>query len=147
MNDIILHHYPPSPGSEKVRVVLGIKGLAWRSVEIPGVPPKPLLMPLTGGCRRTPVMQVGADIYCDSHIILRELHGRHPVPALEPQGVDGGLGPVQVVRVVPDADSGETAVQGVIRFVDQERNALLRDDPEAGWGCVHFPRAGYCIET
>lgn len=306
MNDIILHHYAPSPVSEKVRVALGIKGLAWRSVEIPRVPPKPLLMPLTGGYRRTPVMQVGADIYCDSHVILLELQRRYPLPALEPQGVDGGLGwmvnrwadlafettvrlslganaaqlpeafardrlrlflgpdgsldalermvghhasqlraqfawiegqlrsgapflqghtpgiadaacyhllwflrgrwsggpamlagfpaveawegrvrgighgspsplsaedalaiarhaephtpesvdpadpqglvPGQRVRVVPDTDSGETAVQGVVRFVDHERIALLRDDPEAGRVCVHFPRAGYRVE-
>jgi glutathione S-transferase len=306
MSDIILHHYPPSPVSEKVRVALGMKGLAWRSVEIPRVPPKPLLMPLTGGYRRTPVMQVGADIYCDSHVILLELQRRHPLPALEPQGVDGGLGwmmnrwadlafettvrlslganaaqlpeafardrvrlflgpdgsldaldgtighhaaqlraqfawidghlragtpflqgpspgvadaacyhliwflrgrwsggptllagfqaleawearvrdighgspspmtpeealavargaepltpesadpadpqglvPGQMVRVVPDTDSGETAVQGVIRLLDHERIALWRDDPEAGWVCVHFPRAGYRVE-
>jgi len=307
MNEIILHHYPPSPVSEKVRVVLGIKGLQWRSVEIPRVPPKPLLVPLTGGYRRTPVMQVGADIYCDSHVILRELHRRHPVPPLEPEGVDAGLGwmvnrwadlafetlvrlslganaaqlpevfardrarlflgpegsvdglvgmighhasqlraqfawidgqlrsgtpflqgsragiadaacyhlvwflrgrwsggpamlagfpaleawearvrdighggssvlapedalaiaratepltpectdpadpqglePGQAARVVPDTDSGEAAVQGVIRLVDHERIALLRDDPEAGRVCVHFPRAGYRVET
>jgi glutathione S-transferase len=307
MNEIILHHYPPSPVSEKVRVVLGIKGLPWQSVEIPRVPPKPLLQPLTGGYRRTPVMQVGADIYCDSHVILRELHRRHPVPALEPEETDGGLGwmvnrwadlgfetavrlslganaaqlpeafaqdrvrlflgsggsldalaeatghyasqlraqfawidgqlragmpflqgarpgiadaacyhliwfvrgrwsggpamlagfpaleawearvrgighgvssvltpeealaiaraaepltpehadpadpqrlvPGQVARVVPDTDSGETPVQGVIRFVDHERIALLRDDPEVGRVCVHFPRAGYLVTT
>ena len=27
MNEVILHHYPASPVSEKVRVALGIKGL------------------------------------------------------------------------------------------------------------------------
>ena len=31
--------------------------IAWRSVEIPRLPPKPELMPLTGGYRRTPVLQ------------------------------------------------------------------------------------------
>ena len=56
MNEVILHHYPASPVSEKVRVALGIKGLAWRSVEIPRVPPKPDVMPLTGGYRRTPIL-------------------------------------------------------------------------------------------
>jgi hypothetical protein len=58
-----------------------------------------------------------------------------------------GLVPGQAARVVPDTDSGETAVQGVIRLVDHERIALLRDDPEAGRVCVHFPRAGYRVET
>lgn len=306
MNEIILHHYPPSPVSEKVRVALGIKGLGWRSVEIPRVPPKPMVMPLTGGYRRTPVMQIGADIYCDSHLILRELQRRHPDPSLTPGGSDGllwavnrwadhvfetavrlsiganadqlppdfardrarlflgpdgdpaalkgdlahfaaqlrgqfawiqerlaggrrfllgdapsvsdaacyylvwfvrarwvggaallsefpsmegwefrvrdighgrpremtpvealdiaraavpmtaehadprdpqGLVPGQTVRVVPDADSGETPVVGVIRHVDWERIAILRDDPEVGRVCVHFPRVGYRVGT
>lgn len=86
MSEIILHHYPPSPVTEKVRVGLGIKGLAWRSVIIPRIPPKPDLMPLTGGYRRTPVMQVGADIYCDSQCILREIDRRHPEPTFYPGG-------------------------------------------------------------
>lgn len=86
MSDIILHHYPPSPVSEKVRIGLGMKKLAWQSVEIPRIPPKPDLMPLTGGYRRTPVMQVGADIYCDSQCILREIDRRHPEPSFYPGG-------------------------------------------------------------
>ena len=89
MNEIILHHYPASPVSEKVRVALGIKQLAWRSVEIPRVPPKPEVMPLTGGYRRTPFMQIGADIYCDSQCILRELQRRHPEPSFFPGGAEG----------------------------------------------------------
>jgi len=89
MNEVILHHYPASPVSEKVRVALGIKGLAWRSVEIPRVPPKPDVMPLTGGYRRTPIMQIGADIYCDSQCILRELQQRFPEPTFYPGGNDG----------------------------------------------------------
>ena len=89
MNDIILHHYPASPVSEKVRLALGIKKLAWRSVEIPRVLPKPDVMPLTGGYRRTPVMQIGADIYCDSQCILRELECRIPQPTLFPGGNEG----------------------------------------------------------
>ncbi len=83
---IILHHYPQSPVAEKVRVVLGLKRLAWHSVEIPRLPPKPDLMPLTGGYRRTPVLQIGADVYCDSQCIVRELERRHPVPTLFPAG-------------------------------------------------------------
>jgi glutathione S-transferase len=89
MTRIILHNYPQSPVAEKVRVGLGIKGLPWRSVEIPRIPPKPLLMPLTGGYRRTPVMQIGADIYCDSQCILREIERRHPLPTLFPGGAEG----------------------------------------------------------
>lgn len=89
MDQIILHHYPQSPVSEKVRVGLGIKGLAWRSVEIPRMPPKPDLMPLTGGYRRTPVMQVGANVYCDSQCILGELERRFPDPTFMPAEAPG----------------------------------------------------------
>ncbi len=89
MTEIILHHYWQSPVAEKVRIGLGIKGLSWRSVEIPRLPPKPLLMPLTGGYRRTPVMQIGADVYCDTQCILRELERRYPVPTFYPGGSAG----------------------------------------------------------
>ena len=306
MNDIILHHYPQSPVSEKVRVALGIKGLAWRSVEIPRVPPKPDVMPLTGGYRRTPIVQIGADIYCDSQCILRELERRHPEPTFYPGGAEGlpwGIGrwtdglfdvavrlslganadqlpeafakdrvrlflgpsgdlkkvqadlphtvaqlraqygwadqrlaggrrfmlgdkpglpdalvyylvwfvrgrwqggpgllsefpaleaweqrvkaighgrpatmtpaeaieiarssepttpeqgdardpqrivPGQKVSVVPDLDSGEPPVAGIVRLVDRDTIALLRDDPRVGTVCVHFPRVGYRVTT
>ncbi len=89
MPDIILHHYPQSPVSEKIRIVLGIKELDWRSVEIPRLPPKPDLMPLTGGYRFTPVMQIGADIFCDSLCIARAIQERFPEPTLYPGGADG----------------------------------------------------------
>lgn len=84
MADIIFHHYTTSPFSEKVRIAFGIKNLAWQSVDIPVVMPKPDLMPLTGGYRKTPVMQIGADIYCDTQVILRELERRHPANTLFP---------------------------------------------------------------
>ncbi|PCI40819.1 MAG: glutathione S-transferase [Rhodospirillaceae bacterium] len=79
---VILHHYPQSPVAEKVRMTLGLKGLDWHSVIIPRLPPKPNLMPLTGGYRLTPVMQIGADVYCDSACILDELEQRFPKPKL-----------------------------------------------------------------
>ena len=89
-SEIVFHAYPQSPVAEKVRVTFGIKGLAWRSVEIPRLPPKPMLTTLTGGYRRTPVMQIGADIYCDSQCIIRELERRQPVPSIMPT-TDHGL--------------------------------------------------------
>jgi glutathione S-transferase len=304
MDEIILHQYPSSPVSEKVRIGLGMKGLAWRSVEIPRVPPKPDVMPLTGGYRRTPIMQIGADIYCDSQCILRELQRRVPEPTFFPGGGDGlpwgisrwsdalfdltarlilaanadqlpaafledrgrlffgpswdvsklkadlphvtaqlraqfgwmdqrlatgrgfmlgdkpglpdalvyylvwfvrgrwqggpalfsefpaleaweqrvkaighgrpsemtsteaievarskepatpeqgdpkdpqGLKPGARVSVVADIDSGETAVAGVVRLVDRDRIAILRQDPRVGTVCVHFPRVGFRV--
>jgi glutathione S-transferase len=86
MNEIILHHYETSPYSEKVRLGFGLKGLAWRSVEIPALMPKPDLTTLTGGYRKTPVLQIGADIYCDSQLIMRELERLHPSPSFYPAG-------------------------------------------------------------
>jgi glutathione S-transferase len=304
MDEIILHHYPASPVSEKVRIALGIKRLAWRSVEIPRVPPKPDLMPLTGGYRRTPVMQIGADIYCDSQCILRELQRRFPEPTFFPGGADGmawgisrwsdglfeltvkltmganadqlpeaflkdrsrlffgssfdlkklqadlphviaqlraqfgwmdqrlatgrrfmlgdrpglpdvlayylvwfvrgrwqggpallsefaalepweervkaighgqptamtsiealevarsrepatpeqgdpkdpqGIRPEASVTVIPDTDSGEPAVAGIVRLIDRDRIAILREDPRVGMVCVQFPRVGYRV--
>lgn len=89
MSDIILHHYGLSPFAEKVRIGLGLKQAAWKSVDIPSVMPKPELMPLTGGYRKTPVMQVGADIYCDTQLIMLEIDRRLPSPAFLPQGREG----------------------------------------------------------
>jgi glutathione S-transferase len=86
---IILHHFDRSPFSEKIRVILGFKGLSWKSVRIPPIMPKPDLMPLTGGYRRTPVMQIGADIFCDTQIIIREIERRFPSPTLFPSGAAG----------------------------------------------------------
>lgn len=86
---IILHHYERSPFSEKVRLALRLKNLGWASVEIPNIMPKPLLMPLTGGYRKTPVMQIGADIFLDSAMILRALEERFPIPGIVLPGHEG----------------------------------------------------------
>lgn len=89
MTDLILHHYPASPFSEKVRIAFGIKRLAWKSVQIPMILPKPDLMPLTGGYRKTPVLQIGADIYCDTQLIMLELERRAPATPLLPAAQAG----------------------------------------------------------
>lgn len=80
MSDVILHHYAVSPFAEKIRAILGYKGLAWRSVEIPVVMPKPDLTALTGGYRKTPVLQIGCDVYCDTALIARVLDALQPQP-------------------------------------------------------------------
>ena len=82
--DIVLHHYPTSPFSEKVRLVLGLKGLRWRSVFVPAIMPKPDVVALTGGYRRTPFMQIGADVYCDSALMCRVIDRIAPAPPLYP---------------------------------------------------------------
>lgn len=84
MPDLILHHYPMSPFAEKIRRVLAYKQLAWTSVMIPAVMPKPDLLALTGGYRKTPVLQIGADIYCDTALICDVLEHVQPTPTLYP---------------------------------------------------------------
>ena len=94
MAELILHHYDISPYAEKIRLCFGLKGLAWRSVIVPMVLPKPSLIPLTGGFRRTPILQIGADVHCDTLRIAMELDRRFPEPPLLPEdgsGFDGIL--------------------------------------------------------
>lgn len=81
----ILHHYPNSPYAEVIRLALGRKGASYGRVEIPSVSPKPELVALTGGYERTPVLQIGADIYCDTAAICRALEERIEGPSLYPE--------------------------------------------------------------
>jgi glutathione S-transferase len=48
--------------------------------------PKPHLTPMTGGYRRIPVLQIGADVYCDSALIARTIERHHPSPSIHPGG-------------------------------------------------------------
>jgi len=89
MSDLILHHYPNSPFAEKIRLILGYKQLAWKSAFIPMIMPKPDLTALTGGYRKTPVLQIGADIYCDTALICDVLEHLQPAPTLYPEAVKG----------------------------------------------------------
>lgn len=89
MSDLILHHYPTSPFAEKIRLILGLKQLAWKSVFIPMIMPKPDLTALTGGYRKTPVLQIGADIYCDTALICDVLEQMAPTPTIYPDAVKG----------------------------------------------------------
>ncbi|RYF73749.1 MAG: glutathione S-transferase family protein [Comamonadaceae bacterium] len=89
MTDLILHHYANSPFSEKTRLLLGYKKLAWKSVIIPAIMPKPDLVALTGGYRRTPVLQIGADVYCDTALIADVLEHLQPAPSIYPEPEKG----------------------------------------------------------
>ena len=56
---------------------------------IPIVMPKPDLLALTGGYRKTPVLQIGADVFCDTDLIVRVLEAIAPEPTLYPDGSEG----------------------------------------------------------
>ncbi len=47
--------------------------------------PKPKLVPLTGGYRRIPVLQIGADVWCDTGIIVRKIEELNPEPTIYPE--------------------------------------------------------------
>jgi glutathione S-transferase len=89
MADIYFHHYLNSPFAEKVRRILAYKNLPWHSVLQPPIMPKPELVALTGGYRRIPVLQIGADVFCDTLLICDVLESIAPTPALYPKGIDG----------------------------------------------------------
>ena len=86
MPEIILHQYANSPFSEKIRKIFAHKKISWRAVEQPVIMPKPKLVPLTGGYRRIPVLQIGADVWCDTGIIIRKIDELNPEPTIYPAG-------------------------------------------------------------
>jgi len=86
---IILHHYPTSPFAEKIRLIMGSKAVHWSSVLIPHIMPKPDVTALTGGYRKTPILQIGADIYCDTALIADVIETLSPEPVLYPKGLAG----------------------------------------------------------
>ena len=137
MSELVLHHYPASPFSEKVRSILGLKGLAWRSVRIPAVMPKPDVVALTGGYRKTPLLQIDNHVYCDTALIARVLEQRAPNPPLyaEPraefiaQWADSVLFEVAVTLA-----RRPTKLDAVVRLFEPQELEKFRDDRIAMWG-------------
>lgn len=129
--DIVLHHYWESNYSEKARLMLGFKGLDWRSVIIPDVMPKPDLVALTGGYSKTPVMQIGADVYCDTRRIADLLEEKFPQPPFYPQRRD------EVSQVIESWAEGAMTVAGA-RFLMGRAHGKWRPefhaDRAALWG-------------
>jgi len=76
MTDLYLHHYGTSLFSEKVRALLGYLELPWNSVDINPIMPRPNLMELSGGYRKTPILQDGANVFCDTKVICVHLAAR-----------------------------------------------------------------------
>src|SRR4051812_23418000 len=126
-SELILHHYDFSCYSEKVRLILGLKGLIWRSVEISPVLPKPDYMPLTGGDPRAPALQIGADVFCDSKRIIEELERRFPQPSLDPG---------------PDVAAQRALIAGLEYWTDSvlTRNAINYTS------CVHGEAPRFTVE-
>ena len=136
MSELVLHHYPASPFSEKVRLILGLKGLAWRSVRIPAVMPKPDVVALTGGYRKTPLLQIDNHVYCDTALIARVLEQRAPIPPLYAslgaefiaQWADSVLFEVAVTLA-----RRPTKLDAVVRLLEPQELEKFRDDRIAMW--------------
>ncbi len=96
MAEIILHQYVNSPFSEKIRKIFAHKKMSWRAVEQPVIMPKPKLIPLTGGYRRIPVLQIGADIYCDTGVIIRKIDELFPEPTLYSNGLEAAAHQINI---------------------------------------------------
>lgn len=85
---VILHQYDMSPFSEKIRKILGFKNARWHAVAQSMWLPRPHLTPMTGNYRRIPVLQIGADVWCDTRLIARKLDELFPDPPLWPRGLE-----------------------------------------------------------
>lgn len=86
---MILHHYENSPYAEKIRLMFGHTNSSWSSLISPAWPPRPNVDPLSGGYRRIPIAQVGADIFCDSSLIAREVASATGHAELDPASATG----------------------------------------------------------
>ena len=141
MNEIILHHYELSPFSEKIRRLLAYKRVDWRAVEQPVMAPKPALTPLTGGYRRIPVMQIGADVYCDTALIARRIEALHPEPVTIPDAFAGAIAVIEdwadhrlFMFAVPPAIAGllDALPEGFIADLSAMSPGFSREALEAG---------------
>jgi glutathione S-transferase len=128
--EVILHHYYDSNYAEKARLLLGLKKLAWRSVTIPDIMPKPDLMPLTGGYSKTPVLQIGSDVYCDTRRIADELELRCPQPSLFPYG----RGIADVLQYWSDYDLTLSGGRYTIGQAHEKWRPEFHADRAAMWG-------------
>lgn len=130
MSDLILHHYGQSPFAAKIRAIFGYKELAWRSVQQPPVMPKPDLLPLTGGYRKIPVLQVGADVYCDTALIASVIDRMFPEPSIYAAGTRG-----MIEMIAHWADHwlfGNTAVPTLSGVLDKLPAAFVEDRAAMG---------------
>lgn len=108
--------------------------LNYHGVQIPVIMPKPTLMPLTGGYRKTPVAQIGADIYCDTAIIARVIDRLYPENSIFPASAEASGGAAAhwtdtfFFRVSVAIAFQPKALAGSPLFSDQEAAAAFMAD-------------------
>ncbi|KAI8144159.1 hypothetical protein BJV82DRAFT_667990 [Fennellomyces sp. T-0311] len=87
--NIVLHWFPQSPYAQVLAWTLNYKKVPYKIVETPRVEPRPLRRPLDGGYRKTPILQIGNHVYCDTKRIIDELEERFPEPSVYPKTKSG----------------------------------------------------------
>jgi len=78
---MILYHFPGCPYSERVEILLNLKGLGgeFEDVELDISQPRPdWLLRKTGGSTALPVLDCGAHVLRESAVILRYLDAKYP---------------------------------------------------------------------
>jgi glutathione S-transferase len=146
MSELILHQYPGSPFSEKIRLILGSKGLAWRAVRIPAVMPKPDVIALTGGYRKTPILQIGNHVYCDTSLIARVLEHRTPDPTLysNPEAeILAEWADTSLFLTAAVLARRPSKLDVVMQLMEPDELAKFRDDRVAMWQGARRPLPSY----
>jgi glutathione S-transferase len=134
MTDLILHEYQVSPFSEKARRLFAFKKLPYQSVRVPAVMPKPDVLALTGGYRKTPVLQIGNHVYCDTSLIAKVLEARQPTPTLYPTPVAeivAEWADTSLFEVTAPIGMRPTRFDNVMQYMTQEEVAKLGPDRAA----------------
>lgn len=87
---IILHHHEPTAASARLRKILALKDIAWRSCPLgsPNSGDGPLDMILAGKMGH-PVLQKGATFWVSSLAVIDALEELYPEPTLFPNGNRG----------------------------------------------------------
>jgi len=89
-NSIILFHYPFSPYARRIVFYLQLRQIPYAQCLVPSIMPRTPLTALNIAYRRIPLLAIGADVYCDTRIILAQLETMDFEGALPPLGGKSG---------------------------------------------------------
>ena len=133
----VLYHYLMSPYSEKLRLTMGLRGLAWSSIQVSALPPRADLDRMLGGYRRIPVLQRGAHFYCDTRLAFEALNNDDPSATRLGEddealrdwaeceiffAVFSVVSPIKVLRFL----ARQMGLLGVVRFM-RDRTQMMRN--------------------
>ena len=84
--DLTIYHIPGCPFSERIEIMLALKGIALKDVEIDISKPRPdWLLAKSGGTTALPLLDVeNGESLKESMVILRYLEQRYPEPVAHP---------------------------------------------------------------